>query len=84
MVKTFNKDISTTVCDASSRKRKKKKEKRKYTKQRVMPITEGSDSLTQVSHTTYWRMREKVERERERERERQHSLQAQYTIIYSL
>lgn len=26
MVKTFNKDISTTVCDASSRKRKKKKE----------------------------------------------------------
>lgn len=35
-----------------------------------MPITEGSDSLTQVSHTTYWRMREKVEREREKERER--------------
>lgn len=31
MAKTFNKDISTTVCDAFSRK--KKKEKRKYTKQ---------------------------------------------------
>lgn len=46
-------------------KERKKKRKRKYTKQRVMPITEGSDSLTQVSHTTYWRMREKVERERE-------------------
>lgn len=26
MVKTFNKDISTTVCDASRRKKKKKKE----------------------------------------------------------
>lgn len=24
MVKTFNKDISTTVCDASSRKKKEK------------------------------------------------------------
>lgn len=24
MVKTFNKDISTTVCDASSRKKKRK------------------------------------------------------------
>lgn len=46
MVKTFNKDISTTVCDASRRKKKK----RKYTKQRVVPITEDSNSLTQVSH----------------------------------
>lgn len=27
MAKTFNKDISTTVCDAFSRKKKKKKEK---------------------------------------------------------
>jgi len=52
MVKTFNKDISTTVCDASSRK-KKKKGKRKYTKQRVIPITEESDSVTQslTQHT---------------------------------
>lgn len=25
MVKTFNKDISTTVCDASSRKKKRKR-----------------------------------------------------------
>lgn len=32
MVKTFNKDISTTVCDASSRKRKKKKKKKKIYK----------------------------------------------------
>lgn len=54
MAKTFNKDISTTVCDAFSRKTKKqKKKKRKYTKQRVMPITEESDSLTQslTQHT---------------------------------
>lgn len=27
MAKTFNKDISTTVCDAFSRKKKNKKEK---------------------------------------------------------
>lgn len=55
MAKTFNKDISTTVCDAFSRKKKeeKKKKKRKYTKQRVIPITEESDSLTQslTQHT---------------------------------
>lgn len=49
MVKTFNKDISTTVCDASSRKGKE----RKIYKARVMPITEESDSLTQslTQHT---------------------------------
>lgn len=30
MAKTFNKDISTTVSDALSRKKKKKKEKKIY------------------------------------------------------
>lgn len=50
MAKTFNKDISTTVCDAFSRK-KKEKRKRKYTKQRVMPITEGSLTQSLTQHT---------------------------------
>lgn len=30
MAKTFNKDISTTVCDAFSRKKKEKKKKKIY------------------------------------------------------
>lgn len=29
MVKTFNKDISTALCDASSRKKKERKKKKK-------------------------------------------------------
>lgn len=51
MAKTFNKDISTTVCDAFSRKKKKKR--KENIQSRVMPITKESDSLTQslTQHT---------------------------------
>lgn len=74
MVKTFNKDISTTVCDASSRK---KKEKRKYTKQELCLSLRRVIVWPSLSHNILEDEGEGGERDSIR-------YKAQYTIIYSL